>query len=487
MKVTGQSSLYLFLCLCGLVALACGSLGTFGPTEPRQIPVGIAVDPIFKEFYQTLGGQQVLGSPLTGQVERGGRKCQYVEAPLMCLRPSNAESSTHYQLEALGLDLQVRDDPAFPPPPNSGGKDLGGGYVLFDEFAPLYERLYGALYAGQPLTNLRVNRDTRRYEQFFTNVGFYRNFNDPAGQVHLIPYGAYTCGPQCAHKLDEYWSIVRSGSINQPFELTLQRLGWSDFGLPLSAPRLADDGMLEQVYEKAVLYAPLNDLTDIHLRPLILWMGIVPVQPPVEKNPNDQLVFYETENGLGHNVPVFFDTFIAAHGGRELAGKPITELFPVDNGQKYSQCFENYCLNYVPSAPDNRPVFLVDLGRQYLLSTQPNSLARLDFSAETIEMRLSEQTPQVTQGEQQTLEVQVLDRRNGRPLPMASGVVTVHIPDKPQVVMDLPPTDAQGWSSVVLQPLEGLRNMSVIEYEVCLRFPGVQNVCSADSFIYREK
>jgi len=141
----------------------------------------------------------------------------------------------------------------------------------------------------------------------------------------------------------------------------------------------------------------------------------------------------------------------------------------------------------VAAAPDDRRVSLADFGRQYLLSTHPESLARREFSPETVEMRLSEQMPQVAQGEQQTLEVQVLDRQTGQPMPLAAGVVSIHPPDKPVVVMDLPPTDAQGWSSVVLRPLDGLQNMSVVEYQVCLRFPASQDICSADSFIYRGK
>ncbi len=460
-------------------------MGTFGPTEPRQLPVAQSADPIFKEFYQTLGGQDLLGGVMSGLVERDGRKCQYVEAALMCISPADGDTTTRYQLEPIGAELQVWDDPQFPPPPNSGSKILDGGYVLFDEFAPLYDRLYGALYAGSPLTNVRVNHDTKRYEQFFTNVGFYRNFSDPAGQVHLIPYGAYTCGPLCSRRLDEYWLIVRSGKINQPFELSLQRARWEDFGRPLAQPHLGGDGTLEQVYQNAVLYAPLDNLKDIHLRPLLIWMGNVPVQPPVDKNPHEQLVFYETENGLGHNVPVFFDGFIASYGGRELSGRPITELFPIQDGQKYSQCFENYCLDYDPSAPASERVSLHDFGRQYLLATDPGSLALRSFTTETVAVQLSEQSSELSQGEAQQLNIRVTGSASGQPMALVGGEFTIRLPNREPFTLDFPPTDAQGQSSVTLQPLEGLNSMDVVEYQACLNLPDTPIICAVDSFVYR--
>ena len=403
----------------------------------------------------------------------------------MCINTIDAQKANRYQLDALGMDLQVWDDPQFPPPPNSGSKDLGGNYILFDEFAPLYERLYGALYVGAPLTNVRVNHETQRYEQFFENVGFYRNFNDPVGQVHLIPYGSYFCGPDCSQKLDEYWLIVRSAKLNQPFELSLQRLRWEDFGSPLAQPRLAADGMLEQIYDNAVIYAPMSDLTDIHLRPLLLWIGNVAVQPPVEKNPHEQLVFYETENGLGFNVPTFFDNFIAAYGGRDLSGRPITELFPIEEGQKYCQCFENYCLDYDPNADELHRVTMKDFGRQYLLSTEPDMLARRYFSTDTVAIQLSETLPQVGRGEQQQLIIQVHDRKSGEAMALVSGEVTLRVPDQTPTTLQMPLTDANGQSTVTLQPILGLSNMNMIEYQVCLFLPDNPQVCSVDSFVYR--
>ena len=95
---------------------------------------GLPVDPVFKEFYQTLGGQSVLGPVLTGLVERDGRKCQFTEAALMCFNQSEQENSQRYRLESLGYDLQVRDEPTIPPPPGAGTHDLAGGIAFMMNF-----------------------------------------------------------------------------------------------------------------------------------------------------------------------------------------------------------------------------------------------------------------------------------------------------------------------------------------------------------------
>ncbi|MBI4928383.1 MAG: hypothetical protein HY835_11495, partial [Anaerolineae bacterium] len=283
-----------------LLASACGEAG-FGVAQAGlSAPASVPIDPVFKEFYQTLGGEALLGRGISTLVDRNGDQCQFVEAALMCFDQSEAESSKRYRLEPLGYQLQVSDDPRLPPPPDAGTRVLGDGFVLYREFETVYDRIYGDLYAGLPLTQVRINRDAQRYEQFFENVGFYRRFSDPPDAVHLLPYGGYFCGLGCSNHQGDFWQIVRSGQISQPFEMTLLRMGWNDLGRPVSQPRQPGDGTIEQVYESAVLYAPLDNISQIRMRPLVLWMGQVVVQPPVERNPHEQLVFYETENGLGY-------------------------------------------------------------------------------------------------------------------------------------------------------------------------------------------
>lgn len=483
-KVNGRRIFIFLVSSIVLLATACGTVGTIGLPEP-SIPVsGINVDLTYKEFYEALGGQSVLGPLLSGQIEYNGKMCQFTQAALMCLNKSAAESNHRYQLEPLGQNLYVADDPQIPMPAHPNDRDLGNGFRLHHEFTALYDRIYGDLYAGRPLTNLRVNHAAQRYEQFFENVGFFRGFNEPEGSAHLIPYGSYLCGPHCSQQLAEYWSIVRSGSITQPFEVTLQRMGWIGFGHPISRPRVADDGSIEQLYDNALLYAPADDITRIRPRPLVLWMGAIVVQPLAEKNPHEQLVFYELENGLGHNVPTFFDAFIAAHGGREMAGKPVTELFPMDNGL-YCQCFENYCLDYDPNKPSEQRVSMSPLGWRYAQVAAPDMIALKLFSPATMAIELTEAAPQVGRGEQQRITVRVVSLPDRQPIQLAAGTLIINLPDQPALNLQFPPTNPHGQSDVVVPFLDGLPNMSVVEYQACLSIPESNGVCAVDSFVFR--
>ncbi len=483
-KVNGRFYSFLILGLLVLLASACGTIGTFGPTEPSIPTTALQVDLLFKEYYQALGGPDVLGPIISDPYEQDGIKCQFAQAALMCFDESAAENNHRYSLVALGLEMQVRDDPSIPVPVHPDDRDLGDGFHLFHEFSALYDRMYGDLYAGRPLTQLRVNHVLQRYEQFFENVGFYRGFSEPAGQAHLVHYGTYLCGQNCSRELDDYWAIVKSGQITQPFELGLQRLGWHEFGRPLAQARLSSDGFVEQLYEKALLYAPVNDLNNIRLRPLVLWAGLVVVQPLAEKNPHEQLVFYEIENGLGHNVPTFFDSFIASHGGREMAGKPLTEFFPEDDGG-FCQCFENFCLDYDPAAIPNQRVSMTDIGWQYASGNNPQMVAQRQFGPANLAIELSETNPQIGKGEQQRINFQVLRLPERTPVQLATGLLTINIPDLPALTLRILPTNKDGHSEVTIPGMDGLPNMSVIEYKACLDLPSDTGVCAVDSFVYR--
>jgi hypothetical protein len=300
--------------------------------------MGLNVDPTFKEFYAILGGIERLGPPLTTLFEREGQRCQFTEAVLMCVGPTETNAARHFYLAPLGLQMDVREETPLAAA-QAGTRDLGEGFVLYEEFAPLYDQLFGALYAGRPLTQVRVNQASRRYEQFFENVGFYRRFDDPPDQVHMLPYGAYLCGPDCSHWLDDFWLIQQSGMIPQPFELSVQRLGLSALGAPLTQPSRTADGFIEQVYDNALLFAPETDLSQVRLRPLVRMLAFVQSEKLTVEKPHDQLVFYEVKDGLGYNVPVFFDHFIAFH---QKKARFISSLFTVQRLDQFNLIFTQH-------------------------------------------------------------------------------------------------------------------------------------------------
>jgi hypothetical protein len=480
-------SLYILIVILQLQSISCSAsaerLDLLTSALPTQVSAP-AVDPIFREFYDTLGGHGVLGSALTEMFEQDGRRCQFTEAALMCFNPVESNSAQRFSLEPLGLQLGVRETAIFHNT-SPGTSDLGDGFILYDEFSALYDRLYGSLYAGKPLTQLRVDQNSRRYEQFFENVGFYRGFDEPPGTAHLIPYGAYLCGPDCSKNLNEYWQIVQSGLVAQPFATSVKRLGWFDLGAPVTQPRLNPDGMLEQVYDNVILYAPQDALNQVRFRPVVSWLGKVPPEPLVAKNPHEQLVFYEVENGLGHNVPLFFDRFIANHGGRDLAGNPLTEFFAVKPDQLFRQCFENYCLDYYALAPEGQRVRMAPLGLEYERTTNSSQLLRQAFSTETVLLKTDAGHSKLASGEEQPITMHVYRRDDGQPLYLVDGTLTLNMPDLPPQQFHLKPTDRSGASTVVIPPLKGLAPMSVVEYHICLNLPGDPKICSTESFIYQ--
>ena len=169
---------------------------------------------------------------------------------------------------------------------------------------------------------------------------------------------------QPRHEEDNVMVAMRIS--DQPFAGSVERLGGpAVFGIPLSKPRLASDGRLEQVYANAVFYAPRDHPEQVRLRPLPGLLGY-PKQVLATEVYSDRYVFYEIEDGLGHNVSAAVDQFIALHGGRDLSGQPVTEEFRQPDDKQYRQCFENYCVLYNPDAPEKEQVRLAPLGVEYL-------------------------------------------------------------------------------------------------------------------------
>ncbi len=441
------------------------------------------VDPIFKEFYDTLGGHQVLGPAISPLQIRDNLQCQYAERSLMCFDP-NAIGENRYSLYPLGSELGIAVDTPVNTPVSENARVVDG-IVIYEKFLPLYDRLYGARYVGSPLTQLRINQDYQRAEQFFENVGFYQNLNDPNGPVFLIPYGAYLCGGGCSYRLDEYWAIVKSNTSDQPFAASIARLGGpSVFGTLLLKPRMAEDGNLEQVYSNAAFYAPQDNPEQVRLRPLSLILGYQ-VEPLVPMVSHNQLVFYEVQDGLGHNVPLPFDRFVAQHGGRELSGNPISEVYQLPGLDLYRQCFENYCLLYDPTAADGLKVRMLALGDEYVKRFPPAETLELTnfFSPERISLIVATDKPNIGSAEPQTVRMQVQTASGSEPLERVEATLVLNIPDQPSVRYPIPPTDINGLSSVTIPPVPGVANGSRLAYQVCLNLPSETPICVIDSYL----
>lgn len=466
------------------LSTACSDVPVFTPTPSRQ---SVSIEVVFKEFYQTLGGQQVLGPGISALEIRESLQCQFTERALMCFNPAVTDAS-RFSLYPLGRELGVQEDTTLTSGLVTGEGGAGrvvDGIAIYEKFLPLYDRLYGARYVGRPLTQLRINQDLQRVEQFFENVGFYQDLNDPNGPVYLISYGAYLCGGDCSFRSNEYWSVVKSNLTEQPYAESIARLGGPTvFGSLLLKPQIGADGNLEQAYANAIFYAPANDPGLVRLRPLPILLGYER-QPLVEKKGHEQLVFYEVENGLGHNVPKPFDAFVAMHGGRDLSGDPISEVYMVPGQNLYQLCFENYCLLYDPSAAETMKVRMAPLGKTYVERFPPDESARIAnlFSPERIRLTVSADKPSLNSSEEQTIRVMVWQNDTEQPLEHVEGSLVLNVPDRTPYRFTFSPTDSSGMSVVTIPPQPDLPNGIRLSYEVCLNLPSEQPICAVDSYL----
>lgn len=465
-----------------LIMIGLSACGSQAVTVTVQQPGTFSVDPLLREFYASLGGEDLLGPAITALFSLDNLQCQYTQNVLMCFDPL-AQGIQRFSLYPLGRTFDL-GEPASPVSMTGEEDD----YPIYEEFTTLYQRLYGAQYVGRPLTPPRFNPNKNRIEQYFENVGFYRNLDDPQGEVYLLSYGVYACSADCRFSPPSSAIVIRNVvEMEQPFLPRLVRLGGLKvFGLPLTHPYLAADGFREQVYENVVLYAPPDNPNAVRLRPVARLSGMPVGQPmPRRYSEADGVVFYPLEGENGFHVPLVFDRFIASHGGIEISGIPLSEPYEIGE-HLYRQCFENYCLDY-----DNRPgaterVGMAALGREYLRISglQAPQAASFEMTAETVQMVVSAANPRLTAEETQQFEVLLLRAHDQQPLSSVEATLTLTLPDGRQALYYLPPTDTQGRSLLRIAPLQpALPNGSVVAYRVCLNIPAEQPICKADSYL----
>lgn len=441
------------------------------------------IAPSFREFYQTLGGEDLLGPAISESFQFDTSQCQYTVDALMCMNPSATDSS-RFSLYPLGSTMNVREDPSSNPVQENGR--VVNGYSIYEEFTTLYDQL-GQQYAGAPLTQVRLNYSQQRIEQFFENVGFYRRFSDPQGQVHLLAYGAYTCEEKCQYSPSVDALIIDTNKAvdDQPFLPTLGRMGGATvFGDPLTQPYIASDGYEEQVYANAVIYAPAGNTTSVKLRPLPLLLNLMHTEPgPKTYSSQDGVVFYPVEGELGYHVPLDFDRFIASHGGLEISGNPIAEVMEYSAGV-YRQCFENYCLDYTPSAAEDLRIQLAPLGREYLEQLQSQSTEQMfTISPDTVTLTVSEQFKRLSPDSPQKIDLHAIRSEDQQPLANIEADLDITLPDNSHYTDVFPATTSDGNSSLIVPAMTNIPNGSILTYRVCLKAATTQPVCNSGSYL----
>lgn len=468
------------LTIISLLLAGCGSNAGKNQAAGKTYEVA----PSFREFYQTLGGESILGPAISESFSFDSSECQYTVNALMCMNPAATDSS-RFMLYPLGASMNVREDPSTSP--TQDNSRVVNGYSIYEEFTALYDQLSGPRFVGAPLTQVRLNYSQQRIEQFFENVGFYRRFSDPQGQVHLLAYGAYSCEDNCQYSPSVDALIINTSKAvdDQPFLPSLGRMGGATvFGDPLTQPYIASDGYEEQVYENAVIYAPAGNTTSVKLRPLPLLLNMVHTEPgPKKYSSSDGVVFYPVEGENGYHVPIDFDRFIASHGGLEISGNPIAEVMEYTAGV-YRQCFENYCLDYTPSAAEDQRIQLAPLGKQYLDQLQSQSSQQLfTISPDTVSLTVSEQFKQLSPDSPQKIDLLAMRSADQQPLANIEADLDITLPDNSHYTAVFPATTSDGRSSLIVPAMNNIPNGSILTYKVCLKAATTQPVCNSGSYL----
>lgn len=524
--ITKRTILLVGLIVFSLFSSACA--GT-SPEEITESQAGPTVDPVFRAFYNYLGGEQLLGSPISEPFQEGPATVQFVHTGKLVFDPT-APATSKFRLAPLGVEMNLSE----PPNPPSTNPELHylGGHTILPDFYPLYEKL-GPLMVGLPLTEARHNWVHKRWEQYFENLGLFRL--DGTQEVRLLAYGAWACAQDCM--------MYATGSLNAIPGATDTRgtaidvlggdavdavfqdyylLQGSDFtGFPLDLAYSAADGKWEQILENVVLVTDSSAQPgSVGLRPLSELLNILPEPPrPYSGDPN-MIFLPSADPALGYEIPTFFWDYIGQRGGLNVFGAPITH-YALFNGSAYHQCFQNLCLAFDPGATEATRIRPEPLGYAYKYlyggaGVQPTAIPTLAIVpilptvAPTIEptvepqllpsptlsptaiptaplLAVREITLQVlvrfkvveTQ-EAQEIGVRVLE--NNMPMVGALVDLTVAMPDGTQQIFSMPVTDPNGYSSIML-PVIAAPPSTVIPYKVCYASAPDMRVCITDSFV----
>lgn len=440
---------------------------------------GFQVAPVFKEFYASMGGQEVLGPAISDLIIDGSRQCQFTMAAQMC-SDSLAREEDRFTLVSLGKRW-VQE---------SGGPISSESEppAVYGEFLAAYQRLGGARLVGSPVTSYQVNYSSQRIEQIFENLAMYRNFSEPAGSVHLLALGANYCSGECRALPAGSAEVRRSPEIPvyKAFSASLEKLGPVMVGNALSEAQIASDGKIEQIFEGIVVYTDEQNSGQIQLRPLPSLVNI-PTLPPGPRlyQGDSRMTFYKVDGDLGYNVPVVFDEFIHQHGGTKLSGQPISELTTVTPNTLFRQCFENYCLEYDALATTGMNIRLAPLGKQYkdLYYPDGQQVVTPKPAEELYTLYLSEKSPRIPNTEMQEIDLVILRSQDKEPVAKMEATLHIYLPDGSEYTGSLPPTNSEGRTQIVLPALSFVPNGTVIPYKACLILPSQEQICRSESFL----
>lgn len=445
----------------------------------------IAIDPVLREYYQDLGGEETMGVPISQTFKQDSSTCQYVMNGEICYDPF-ATNNKRFYLYPIGNHLPNIAEPAEPVPNPESGL-IVNGYLVPVQFVAEYNRFGGPEGFGMPLTNPHNEYGKQQLIQYFEKGGFYHRFKDKEDAIYLLPYGVYACGPHCSLQPSLQPSssaIIRS---TDTLEAMLIPVGWEEIiGNPLTEVKLNELGEKEQVFETVVVTVPVDDPKMKRFRAItrLLDMHTVPASP---RDPNQAgVVFHATDGELGYHVPLMFEEFIASHGGMELSGLPIADTIRYSSeGDVIRQCFENYCLDFHPEASPELQIRVATLGTRYVEKSghRPKVTSSPPPNQPKYTILVEESKSEIANTEPQQIKANLYDTVSKT---MQSGVkleLFITHPDRKQFVYTMPPTGTDGWTSLTIAAMPEIQSGTVMKYEVCLEGIEEQPTCKSDSFL----
>ncbi len=421
-------------------------------------------------------------------VEKPAGECQFTVNALICMNPL-LEGDGRFSVYPIGSELGLREDPGQPGDPNSL---VINGYAVYAEFVPIYQKLSQSLYAGDPISPVHMNYERERIEQYFSNVGFYRNFSDPPGTIKLLAYGAAACD-DCSYQPAAEASVLDGALPSMASPLLDDLISMDDasvFGEALTTPYPAADGNVEQVYESVVLYREISSGL-VRFRPLSILLGL-PAGTPGQKLYGSEkgLIFYAVQGDLGYHVPVAFYDFINKHGGIAQSGDPIAEAIETQPGA-WSQCFVSYCLELDPAARKDSQVSVTKLGSQFLqfqavVTPVVEATAVPAVAPPSVILQVSEINNPLSSAEQQQISILLLNAADQLPLAGYETTLIVNLPENKTYTAVLPSTLADGTSTLTLPVMKNIPNGTIITYQVCTKNLAGSQVCQSDNFLVWE-
>lgn len=419
----------------------------------------------FLSLYEQMGGERVAGRPLT-EARYNPDKAR-VEQYFENLGFYRLEDDPSGEVRLLAYGAFACDVRCRYQPPAASIPSLRP--LLPEPFSTKVAQL-GLTFVGRTLSEPYINSDGQ-LEIIFENLVLVSNAPIQASKGIQLPFHLWL--PQI---FSSGHAPAQEEGGEEIFRVYLPLI------LVTAKGEMASSGGIRVGFDlqvPSVSLAGSPKPSEVSPRPIVQQLGIEP-QPPTGPSEDPLMVFYPTEGDSGHNVPVYFNDYLLRHGGLEISGAPITEVYPYRNGI-FRQCFENLCLDFDVTASGDARLKPAPLGATYKerFYNQAHDFIKSQ-SLDNIHMQVWEGQSFVSSRDAQEIHVSVSE--NDVPLENREPVLVLTLPDNTQYEYHFPPTGENGQTALTLDPISA-PNGALIAYQVCLAGIGEDELCVNDNFL----